>query len=86
MKSKQKAKLITVLVCVLLIVMFADMVALWPWTLPWILGVFAVPGAFKFAKTLYIWLIIDEPVLDEIHWPFRKKQPKTYEYYAEGGR
>lgn len=27
------------------------------WTLPWVLGSFAIPGAWKFIRTLYIWLL-----------------------------
>ena len=81
MKSKNKAKLITALVCVLLILMFADIVAIWPGSLPYVLGAFAVPGAWKFARVLYIWLLTDDPDINEIHWPFRRKK-LTYEDYA----
>lgn len=85
MKSQKKAKLITALICALLVVMFRDIVDYWPWLLPWILGAFAVPGIMKFARTLYIWMQLEDPVLDEIHWPFKKR--KTYaEHAKEAGR
>lgn len=83
MKSKNKARLVTALICVLLTLMFADLVALFPWSLPYILGAFAIPGAWKFARCLYIWLMLDDPALDEIHFPWKKKKEKTYRDYAE---
>lgn len=93
MKSKNKAKLITALTCALLLVLFADTVALWPWTLTWILAAFAIPGAFKFAKVLYIWLLLDDPDPEadfhfkkpKIKWPWVKVN-HSYEFYANGGR
>lgn len=89
MKSTNKARLITALICALLCLMFADIVAIWPRTLPYILGAFAVPGAWKFARTLYIWLITDDPEPVKIAlpswWPFKKKRKLTYEDYANAG-
>lgn len=83
MKSKNKAKLITALLTVLLALMFLDLAALFPWTGPWILGAFAIPGVFKFVRCLYIWLQLDDPALDEIHWPFKQRKAKSYKDYAE---
>jgi hypothetical protein len=86
MKSESKAKLVTILLFVLILLLMADVVALWPWTLPWVLGVFAVPGAMKFCRVLYIWLTTeDQPV--SIKLPFRKpkkpKGPVTYKDWAD---
>lgn len=57
--NKNKAKLVTVVIFVFLILLCADAVSIWPRTLPWILGAFAVPGAWKFCRVLYIWLVTD---------------------------
>lgn len=86
MKSESKAKLVTLLLFVLILLLMADVVALWRWTLPWVLGVFAVPGAMKFCRVLYIWLTTeDQPV--SIKLPFKKprkpKGPTTYKDWAE---
>lgn len=90
MKSESKAKLVTVLLFVLILLLMADVVALWRWTLPWVLGVFAVPGAMKFCRVLYIWLTTeDQPVSIKLPFklPFRKpkkpKGPVTYQEWAE---
>lgn len=74
MKSEHKAKLVTVLIFALLCLLFSDVVAIWPKSLPWILGAFALPGAWKFCRVLYIWLITEDTPL-EIEMPklFRKK-------------
>ena len=56
---KWKARLVTLLIVVLLILLAADVVAIWPRALPYILGAFAVPGVWKFARVLYIWLTTD---------------------------
>ena len=74
MTSKSKAKLLTALITVLLILLAADAVAIWPAALPWILGAFAVPGVWKFSRTLYIWMTTeDEPV--KVQLPHFKRAP-----------
>lgn len=57
--SRKKARLASGAIVVLVLLLLADVVAIWPASLPWILGVFAIPGVWKFARTLYIWLTID---------------------------
>ena len=59
---KGKGLLVTVLITVLLILLGADAVAIWPEALPWILGVFAIPGVYLFSKYLYRWLTAQEDV------------------------
>lgn len=86
MKSENKAKLVTALLFVLIVLLMADMVAMWPWMLPYVLGVFAVPGAIKFCRVLFIWLTTeDAPV--QIKLPFKKprkpKGPVTYTEWSE---
>lgn len=56
MKSKWKATVVTALLFILLVVLAADIVAIFPASLPWLLGILAVPGAVWFCKTLYRWL------------------------------
>lgn len=69
--NKNKAKLVTIVISVFVLLLCVDMVTIWPKMLPWILGCFAIPGAWKFCRVLYIWLT-DEP------------KEKTYIDYAEG--
>lgn len=71
--SKWKAKVVTALFMILLIVLAADVVAVIPKSLPWILGVFAIPGVIKFGRVLYIWLTTEDDV--KIHLPHHKKAP-----------
>ena len=59
--NHKKAKLVTVVIFVFVVLLCADAVSIWPRALPYILGAFAIPGAWKFCRTLYVWLIIDEP-------------------------
>ena len=67
--NKNKAKLVTAVIFVFLLLLFADMVSIWPRTLPWILGAFAIPGAWKFCRVLYIWLTVDpEPKEKDYKW------------------
>lgn len=84
MKSETKAKLVTALLCALLCLLCSDIVGMWPAALPYILGAFAVPGIWKFARVLYIWLLTEDPepiAWPAIRWPWKKKQP--YQDYAE---
>lgn len=86
MTSKNKAKLVTALLFALILLMLADVVAIWPWTLPYALGVFAVPGACKFCRVLFIWLTTDDQPIT-IKLPFKKPKkptkPMTFEEWAE---
>lgn len=69
--NHKKAKLASAAIVILILLLLADVVALWPGTLPYILGVFAIPGIFKFARTLYMWLTADT-------------RERSYMDYAEG--
>lgn len=60
MNSKKKAKLVTVALFVFVVMVCFNVVALWPVTLPYVLGVFAIPGAWKFCRVTYIWLMSEE--------------------------
>lgn len=83
--SKNKAKLVTVFMFVMTVLMLADLVAIYPAALPWVLGVFAIPGAWKFCQVLFLWLTTeDKPVA--IKLPLRKKEKpvRTYKDYAAG--
>lgn len=55
-----KARVITALITILFVVLAADVVALRPGTLPYILGVFAVPGVVWFSRLLYRWVTEDD--------------------------
>lgn len=72
MNSKAKARIVTVCLFVFIVLLCANIVALWPRALPWVLGVFAIPGAWKFCRVTYKWLTVEE-------------QPKlpTYQDFAE---
>lgn len=84
MNSKKKAKLVTVALFVFVIMVCFNLVALIPAALPWVLGAFALPGAWCFCKVLFLWLTTeDKPLV--IRLPQRKnKKAKTYMDYAEG--
>ena len=72
--SKWKARLVTLLIVVLLILLGADAVAIWPKSLPYILGVFALPGVYLFAKYLYLWLTTESEPLKFPKWDGKKKR------------
>lgn len=72
--SKWKAKVVTALFMILLIVLAADVVAVIPKSLPWILGVFAIPGVWKFARVLYIWMTTESEPLKFPKWDGKKKK------------
>ena len=74
--SKWKCKFVTALLVILLIVLGADIVAVIPNSLPWLLGVFAIPGVILFGKLLYKWMVDDEPV--KIYYPNWDKKKKRF--------
>ena len=84
--SKGKAKLVTVFMFTMIVLLLADAVAIWPDALPWVLLVFAIPGAWKFVRVLYIWLTTpDNPIVIKLPvWKGWKRpaQAKTYQEYA----
>ena len=70
--SKAKARLVTAIIFTFIVLVCVDLVAIYPRTLPWILGTFAVPGAWKFCRVCFLWLTVDE-----------EPREKDYEYYAQ---
>lgn len=74
--NKNKAKIVTALMFILLAVLAADVVTAFPQALPWILAPFAMVGAWKFARVLFLWLTTeDEPVTIKFpRWNQRKKR------------
>lgn len=85
MSSKKKAKLVTVALFVFIVMVCTNLVAIWPEALPWVLGVFAIPGAWKFCRVLYVWLTTDDKPIT-IRLPRVKKRVKTYADYAREAR
>ena len=76
--NKNKAKLVTILMFILLVVLAADVVSAIPQTLPWILAPFAMVGAWKFARVLFLWLTTDdEPVT--IKFPKWNQKKRRFE-------
>lgn len=67
--SKAKARLVTAVIFAFVMVVSVDFIAIYPKALNWILGAFAVPGAWKFCRVCYIWLQEEE-------------KPLTYQDYA----
>lgn len=87
MNSKRKAKLVTVALFTFIVLLCANLVALWPEAMPYILAVFAVPGAWKFCRVLYLWLTTeDRPVTVRLPKVKKERKVKTYADYAEAGR
>lgn len=85
MNSKSKAKIVTVALFVFVVMVCFNLVALFPAALPWILGAFAVPGAWVFCKVLFLWLTTEDKPIITILLPKlgKHKKPKTYADYAE---
>lgn len=80
--NKNKARLVTILIMILLAVLAADIVGLYPDTLPWILAPFAAAGAWKFARVLFLWLTTeDEPVT--IKFPKWNQKKRRFEEVQE---
>lgn len=88
MNSKSKAKLVTVALFVFVVMVCANVVALWPSALPWVLGAFAVPGAWKFCRVMFLWLTTeDKPITIRLPKVKKERKAKTYADYArEAGR
>ena len=83
--NKNKARLVVVALFVLLVLLCADAVAIWPDTLPWILGAFAIPGAWKFCRVLFIWLTTDEEPVRISLFKRKEKPELDYHFWADGG-
>lgn len=83
--NKNKAKIVTALMFILLAVLAADVVTAFPQALPWILGAFAIPGVVWFSKLLYRWVTEDDEaktiVLPTL---WGKKPAKGYADYRGG--
>lgn len=72
--SKRKAKLVTAAFSALFLLLLVDLVGIYPGSLPYILLVFAIPGAFKFVRTFYIWLVTEDYEPIKVSLPFRKRK------------
>lgn len=80
--NNKKAKLVTLVLFTFVVLVCANAVKLWPAALPWVLGAFAIPGAWCFCKVAFLWLTTeDTPITIKIP---RHKKKKTYLDYAEG--
>ena len=65
--SKPKARLITIVIFAFVVLVCVDFVALYPKAMTWILGAFAIPGAWKFVRVCYIWLQEDDRIPEPEH-------------------
>lgn len=81
MRNKVKAKFVTLLMFILLVVLACDVIAVVPGSLPWILGTFAVPGSIWFIKLLYRWLTEDPDMDDAERYPMRYQAPAAPEVF-----
>lgn len=86
--SKDKARLATAIFCVCFFGLIANLYRVAPELRMTILWCFAIPGAFKFIRVVFVWLTTDaEPVQIRIpKWLKRKKKPRTYEDFAEAAK
>lgn len=78
-----KARVITALIVILFVVLAADVVALVPKALPWILGAFAIPGVIWFSRLLYRW-VTEEDKAVSVPLPSlwgKKGDTKPYAWY-----
>ena len=85
--NKEKARLATAIFCVAFFGLIANLYKIAPETRMVILWCFAIPGAMKFIRVVFVWLTTDgKPV--EIRLPKwmkkKEKRRKTYKDYAEG--
>ena len=83
--SKAKARAATIAFCVLFFGVMAELYRGIPESRLIILWCFAVPGAFKFVRVVFIWLTTDDnPVkIRRPKWMRKKEQPRTYKEWAE---
>ena len=82
--KKWKARMITALIVILFVVLAADVVALVPGALPYILGAFAIPGVVWFSRLLYRWVTEDdEPVRITLPTLWNKTDTKPFAWYKE---
>lgn len=75
----RKAKLVAGIFLAVFFLLMAALVALAPWTLTWILWLFAFPGACKFARVTYIWLLDKGPAPEPEEAPAPEKAGQTNE-------
>jgi len=74
--NKPKAQFVTGLIFLLLVILAADVVAVLPKALPWILGLLAIPGAVWFCKCLYVFLTEEDSPMPKLNVPRHKKKKK----------
>ena len=75
--SKRKARLVTAAFSALLLLLLVDLVGIYPRSLPWILGAFAIPGAFKFVRVLYIWFLTEDNDDVRVFQPRKRKGARS---------
>lgn len=86
--SKEKARVATLAFCILFFGMLAELYDVMPESRLIILWVFAIPGAWKFVRVVFVWLTTeDKPIEIKIpKWLHRKRKPKTYQEWAEANK
>lgn len=86
--SKEKGRLATAIFCVCFFGLITNLYRVAPELRMTILWCFAIPGAFKFVRVVFIWLTTDsEPVKIQLpKWLTRKRKPRTYQDFAEVGK
>lgn len=73
--KKGKARLVTAIIFAFVVLVCVDLVGIYPRTLPWILGAFAVPGAWKFCRVCFLWLtVVEDPITYEDYAKVPKKE------------
>lgn len=72
--NKAKGRLVTLIIFAFVVLVSVDFIAIYPNALPWILGAFAVPGAWKFCRVCFLWLTARE---DPISYEDYANIPKT---------
>lgn len=85
MTNKQKARVVTAVIFMFVMLVSSNLVALFPGLLVWILAAFAIPGAWCFCKVAFLWLTTEDTPLT-IKIPKHRKKNKTYLDYAEGAK
>ena len=83
--SKEKARLATAIFCTCFFGLVANLYRVAPELRLVILWCFAIPGAWKFIRVVFVWLTTeDKPVEIKLpKWLKRKKKPRTYQDFAE---
>lgn len=83
--SKDKARLATAIFCVCFFGLIANLYRVAPELRVTILWCFAIPGAMKFVRVVFVWLTTESKTVTVTipKWLRRKKKPRTYQDFAE---